>query len=315
MAAVDFSPVKAAKILAGAALWVRDRAGDFVVRRREMKRRRLQVARDRELIEKTRTRREIKIVVEQKQKPPPKHQPRQVKMPFISEGEFTLPPTDLLDEVSVSNKKIDSDALLMNAKILENKLRDFGVQGEVVEVQPGPVITMYEYKPGPGVKINKIANLADDLAMALSAMSVRIIAPIPGKDVVGIEISNRDRETVYMREIAESEEFSRVKGAMPMALGKNITGDPFAFDLRKAPHLLVAGATGSGKSVCLNSMIMSVLYRSTPREVQMLMIDPKKLELSVYEGIPHLIHRRWTGATHCSPSRGSETWTPTTAWH
>jgi S-DNA-T family DNA segregation ATPase FtsK/SpoIIIE len=291
MAAVDFSPVKAAKILAGAALWVRDRAGDFVVRRREMKRRRLQVARDRELIEKTRTRREIKIVVEQKQKPPPKHQPRQVKMPFISEGEFTLPPTDLLDEVSVSNKKIDSDALLMNAKILENKLRDFGVQGEVVEVQPGPVITMYEYKPGPGVKINKIANLADDLAMALSAMSVRIIAPIPGKDVVGIEISNRDRETVYMREIAESEEFSRVKGAMPMALGKNITGDPFAFDLRKAPHLLVAGATGSGKSVCLNSMIMSVLYRSTPREVQMLMIDPKKLELSVYEGIPHLIHR------------------------
>jgi len=292
MAAVDFSPVRSTKALIGSFLWARDRIKDVIERRREAKRRHKEVAKEREEIEKHRTQPEIKIVLDQKQKQKqaPAKKPKQVKLPFVKEGRFELPGTDLLDEVNEEERNIDQESLLMNAKILENKLRDFGVQGEVVEVHPGPVITMYEYKPGPGVKINKITNLADDLALALSAVSVRIIAPIPGKDVVGIEISNADRETVSLREIIECDEFAGKKTPLPMALGKNITGDPFAFDLRKAPHLLVAGSTGAGKSVSLNAMIMSVLYRSTPKEAQMLMIDPKRLELSIYEGIPHLLH-------------------------
>ena len=150
---------------------------------------------------------------------------------------------------------------------------------------------MYEYKPGPGIKINKIAGLSDDLAMALSAVSVRIIAPIPGKDVVGIEISNRDREMVFLREILDSGEFNGMKSELPIGLGKSITGDPSIFDLRRAPHLLVAGSTGAGKSVSLNTMIMSILFRATPNEVKMVMVDPKRLELSIYEGIPHLLHK------------------------
>lgn len=295
MAAADFSPIRAGREVADAALWLRDQAGEAIMRWRERRRRREEVAKDRDFIEKTRTQREIKIVVEKKPEPlspkKPEPKPKQEKMPFLREGHYDLPGVELLDEVSQGHKKIDQETLLMNAKILENKLRDFGVLGEVVEIQPGPVITMYEYKPGSGIKINKIASLADDLAMALSAVSVRIIAPIPGKNVVGIEISNMNRETVSLREIIESGAFSSLKSPLPMAIGKSITGEPFAFDIRRAPHLLVAGATGSGKSVSLNAMIMSVLYRSTPKEVQMLMIDPKRLELSIYEGIPHLLHR------------------------
>jgi len=293
MAAVDFSPVQAARRIARALLWIKERVSDYWTRYREFSRRRKEVAREREQIEKSRTQPEIRIVLDKKEPPQqpekPKPRPRQEKLSFAKEG-YELPETDLLDEPSGSKKKVDQESLLMNARILESKLRDFGVQGEVVEVHPGPVITMYEYRPGAGVKINKIANLADDLAMALSAMSVRLIAPIPGKDVVGIEISNRDRETVALRQMIESPEYAKLRSPLPMALGKSITGEPFCFDLRRAPHLLVAGSTGSGKSVSLNAMIMSVLYRSTPERVRMLMIDPKRLELSVYEGIPHLMH-------------------------
>jgi len=295
MAAADFSPVKAARMAADAAYWARDQAGEAYLRWRERRRRREEVTRDRDLLEKTRTQREIKIVTEPRKEEPPKKKaepkPKQEKMPFLKEGHYELPGIELLDEVSQGHKKVDQETLLMNARILENKLRDFGVSGEVVEIQPGPVITMYEYKPGSGIKINKIAGLADDLAMALSAVSVRIIAPIPGKNVVGIEISNVNRETVSLREIVESQAYGSLKSPLPLAIGKSITGEPFAFDIRRAPHLLVAGSTGSGKSVSLNAMIMSVLHRSTPHEVQMLMIDPKRLELSTYEGIPHLIHR------------------------
>ncbi|MFO8056506.1 MAG: DNA translocase FtsK 4TM domain-containing protein [bacterium] len=291
MAAFDFSPRRAGRALLNAFLFARQKASDYLTRKKEARRRR-EMVKEKQEEEKTRPQPQIRIVEQEKPKPaskaPPK--PKQEKLPFLKEGEYELPPFELLDELSESRKKTDHDSLLMNARVLENKLQDFGVKGEVVEVHPGPVITMYEYRPASGVKINKISNLADDLAMALSAISVRIIAPIPGKDVVGIEISNTDRTPVMLREILESDQYRKSKSMLPIALGNDITGNPYAFDLKKAPHLLVAGATGTGKSVSLNAMIMSVLYRSRPDQVQLLMIDPKKLELSVYEGIPHLLH-------------------------
>ena len=156
-------------------------------------------------------------------------------------------------------------------------------------MRPGPVITMYEFEPAPGIKVSRIANLADDLAMALSAVSIRIIAPIPGKAVVGIEVPNKVRQTVYLREIIESEVFASSKNMLTLSLGKTIAGEPFVADLTKMPHLLVAGSTGSGKSVSLNTMIISILFKATPLNVRFMMIDLKMLELSPYEGIPHLL--------------------------
>ncbi len=177
----------------------------------------------------------------------------------------------------------------MNSRILEKKLADFGVMGRVVTVHPGPVITMYEFEPGSGVKVNRITNLADDLALALRALSVRIIAPLPGKSVVGIEIPNPERDVVYLRDLLESENFRKSRSKLTLALGKDIFGNPVEADLAKMPHLLVAGATGTGKSVFLNALLCSILCRATPDELKLLQIDPKILELSIYEGIPHLI--------------------------
>jgi S-DNA-T family DNA segregation ATPase FtsK/SpoIIIE len=171
--------------------------------------------------------------------------------------------------------------------VLESKLHDFGVKGSVVAVRPGPVITTYEFEPAPGVKVNRIVSLADDLQMALRAVSVRILAPIPGKAVVGIEVSNPNREKVYLREILDSPGFHQADSPLSLALGKDPVGNPLAADLARMPHLLVAGATGTGKSVSLNAMIMSLLYRASPQEVRFIMIDPKMLELSVYENLPH----------------------------
>jgi len=204
-------------------------------------------------------------------------------------GTYHKPPLSLLDHEGEAAKPVDKEALMMNARILEKKLKDFNVEGEVVEVKPGPVVTMYEFAPAPGVKVNKIAGLSDDLTMALKALSIRIVAPIPGRGVVGIEIPNRDRETVYLKEIFESEEFQKTGGRLPMALGKDIFGRTVVSDLAKMPHLLVAGSTGSGKSVSVNTMILSLLYRATPEDVRIIMVDPKMLELSIYEGIPHLL--------------------------
>jgi S-DNA-T family DNA segregation ATPase FtsK/SpoIIIE len=206
-----------------------------------------------------------------------------------SDGNYQTPPLSLLDTPPVAEKRLDKEALTMNARLLEKKLRDFGVDGEVVEICPGPVITMYEFAPGPGIKVSRIAGLADDLSMALQALSIRIVAPIPGKGVVGIELPNRNREMVSLREIFASEEFHRGKMKLPLALGKDIAGAPLVTDLARMPHLLVAGATGSGKSVAINTMILSLLYTSTPHDVRIIMVDPKMLELSVYEGIPHLL--------------------------
>jgi S-DNA-T family DNA segregation ATPase FtsK/SpoIIIE len=178
----------------------------------------------------------------------------------------------------------------MNARLLEKKLMDFGVNGKITEVRPGPVITMYEFEPAPGIKINKIINLQDDLALAMKAVTVRIVAPIPGKSVVGIELPNNQRETVYLKEVISSEQFQEATHKLTIALGKDILGNPFITNLAQMPHLLIAGATGTGKSVCLNAIICSLLFKASPQDVRLLLVDPKRLELSTYEGIPHLLH-------------------------
>lgn len=206
-----------------------------------------------------------------------------------SKHEFELPPVDLLDPPDASVIRVDADALRENAELLTEKLAAYGVQGRVDEIHPGPVVTMYEFEPRSGTKVSKIAGLADDLAMALAAQKVRIVAPIAGKARVGFELPNDDRNTVRIREILEDRRWMNHSGALPIALGKDIAGQPVYTDLAKMPHLLVAGATGSGKSVALNVMICSILAKKTPEEVRMLMIDPKVVELQVFDGIPHML--------------------------
>ena len=212
----------------------------------------------------------------------------QFKLPEIGKG-YKLPPAELLDPSDGEQFKIDKETLHANSLILQKKLADFGVEGEVVAVRPGPVITMYEFKPAPGVKVRRIVTLSDDLAMALRAVSVRILAPIPGESVVGIEIPNPRRETVFLRQVIESEAYQSSDSKITLALGKDIGGSPFVTDLARMPHLLVAGATGTGKSVSINAMILSILFKCTPQDVHFIMIDPKMLELTVYEDIPHLL--------------------------
>jgi S-DNA-T family DNA segregation ATPase FtsK/SpoIIIE len=212
----------------------------------------------------------------------------QFKLPAMTDG-YKLPSPELLDPPDGEQFKIDKETLHANSLILQKKLADFGVEGEVVAVRPGPVITMYEFKPAPGVKVRRIVMLADDLAMALRAVSVRILAPIPGESVVGIEIPNPRRETVFLRELVESPAYQSAESNITLALGKDISGAPFVADLARMPHLLVAGATGTGKSVSINAMILSILFKAAPYDVKFIMIDPKMLELTVYEDIPHLL--------------------------
>jgi S-DNA-T family DNA segregation ATPase FtsK/SpoIIIE len=216
--------------------------------------------------------------------------PKQESFPFALEVDgYRLPPIDLLDPTGPAGSGPDQESLLMASKVLEKKLLDFGVQGSVEKVRPGPVITMFEFKPAPGIKINRIVNLSDDLALALRALSVRIVAPIPGKDAVGIEIPNTQREVVTLRDVLSSPVYQESKSKLSLVLGKNIAGNPTVTDLARMPHLLIAGATGSGKSVAVHSMLASLLFRATPREVRLLIVDPKMLELSVYNDIPHLL--------------------------
>lgn len=209
---------------------------------------------------------------------------------FTENSPFTLPPLSLLNQIERKDTRMKRESLIANSRILEKKLSDFGVEGKVVEVRPGPVITTYELEPAPGVKINKITNLSDDLALALKAPSIRIIAPIPGKAVIGIEIPNHEREPVHLKDVLDNETFLESQIKLPIALGEDIVGAPVITDLIRMPHLLIAGTTGSGKSVGLNSMICSILFKAPPDEVKFLLIDPKRLELSAYEGIPHLLH-------------------------
>ncbi|MBI1909299.1 MAG: DNA translocase FtsK 4TM domain-containing protein [Deltaproteobacteria bacterium] len=206
-------------------------------------------------------------------------------------AEFVLPPLSLLDSEDGSDAApvIDEDSLKLNSRLLERKLLDYGVEGRVTEIHPGPIITMYEFEPAPGVKVNKIVNLEDDLALIMGGKSVRIVAPIPGKPVVGIEIPNSSRETVWLKDVIAHSKFQKNGSKLTLALGKDIEGIPYVADLAKMPHLLVAGATGSGKSVSVNTMILSVLYKAAPEDVRFLMVDLKMLELSIYEGIPHLL--------------------------
>ena len=203
--------------------------------------------------------------------------------------EYKLPGISFLNNPKKRPATVDDDNLKMRSKLVEKKLEDFGVFGQISAVSPGPVITTFEYKPAPGVKINKIVNLSDDLALALRAISIRIVAPIPGKDAIGIEIPNDTRESVCFKEIVTSAGYMSSKSPLTICLGHDIVGNPVSAELDKMPHLLIAGATGAGKSVGLNAMISSILFRATPDDVRMIMIDPKRIELSVYDGIPHLI--------------------------
>lgn len=202
---------------------------------------------------------------------------------------YQLPSFDFLDHEENTNVQIDEASLKMSAKILEKKLKDFSIEGQVTEIHPGPVITMYEFQPAPGVKLSRIHSLTDDLSLAMGGRPVRIVAPLPNKAAVGIEIPNHDREIVWLKEIIADEKFQNHDSPLVFALGKDIEGIPYVSDLKKMPHLLVAGATGAGKSVAINSMICSMLYKAKPDEVRMIMIDPKMIELSIYEGIPHLL--------------------------
>ncbi len=208
----------------------------------------------------------------------------------VAPGQYVIPELALLDVYETETVKPDWKKLEQNGAILEEKLADFGVQGKVVGINPGPVITMYEYAPAPGIKISRIVNLADDLSMALKAISIRVVAPIPGKAAVGIEIPNLKRELVSLRAVLETEIFTLSAAPLSIALGKDITGQPVVTNLARMPHLLIAGATGTGKSVCINTLLNSLLFKNTPEELRLLLIDPKRIELSSFEGIPHLIH-------------------------
>ncbi len=214
----------------------------------------------------------------------------QVNLVPVEEGIAQgMPSIDLLDRPDKAKNPINQDELDQVSRLVEAKLLDFGVQAQVVSVYPGPVITRFELDLAPGVKVNKITSLAKDLARALSAISVRVVEVIPGKSVIGLELPNKHREIVYLSEVLGCADFEESSSSLAMVLGKDIAGDPVVVDLGKMPHLLVAGTTGSGKSVGVNTMIISLLYKSTPEDVRMIMIDPKMLELSVYEGIPHLL--------------------------
>lgn len=207
-----------------------------------------------------------------------------------SPANFRLPPLSLLDDPPESARaQVSRDELLARSKLLEEKLADFGVTAAVTQVHPGPIITRFEIEPARGVKVSQIAHLQDDLALAMKATAIRIIAPIPGRGAVGIEIPNEHPASVYLKDVLASEPFQQVKSEIPLALGKDTTGRVYCSDLAKMPHLLVAGATGSGKSICLNALLTGLLFRSTPEQVRFLLIDPKRLELPRYSGIPHLI--------------------------
>jgi S-DNA-T family DNA segregation ATPase FtsK/SpoIIIE len=282
--------ISVVKYLGGAVQKLIEKIGTFkMVRKEGAEREKKLVKRKQEKKEMTEV---IPTVVIEKPSPPPKKEEvvKQEAFEFLEASKaFQLPPISLLEAEVEKRQKIDRDSLIMNSRILEKKLLDYGVEGKVVEVRPGPVITVYEFEPAPGVKVSRIVNLADDLALALSALSIRIVAPIPGKAVVGIEVPNTNRETVYFKEIIDSDNFRTFKSKLSFGLGKDISGQPFVVDLARMPHLLVAGSTGSGKSVSINAMICSILFKAAPEEVRFLMIDPKMLELSDYEGIPHLL--------------------------
>ena len=268
---------------------VSDRFKTFYLKRKERK----EKAKKRSRVDKEKiVKRAQKIKIKQSAPKPIKAvpPPKQEVFDFMRSGKgYQTPPFSVLEDPDDPPASSDSENLRMLSQLLEKKLEDFGVHGKVVAVSPGPVITTFEYEPAAGVKINKIVNLSDDLALALRAISIRIVAPIPGKAVVGIEVPNSSREMVRFKEIVAAPVFDKSKSKLTLCLGKDIVGNPVVAELEKMPHLLIAGATGTGKSVALNAMICSLLYKATPDEVKLIMVDPKRIELSSYDGIPHLI--------------------------
>ncbi len=228
------------------------------------------------------TRREMRTVARN-------NQPMFLEAPVFSDGEYEYPPIDLLQKPQVlQTTTMTPEALEQSAGLLESVLEDFGIKGEIIDVRPGPVVTLYEFEPAPGVKSSRVIGLSDDIARSMSALSARV-AVVPGRNVIGIELPNPVRETVYFRELIESPDYAETRMKLALCLGKTIGGEPVVAELAKMPHLLVAGTTGSGKSVAINTMILSLLYRLKPEECRLIMVDPKMLELSVYDGIPHLL--------------------------
>ncbi|TJW75476.1 MAG: DNA translocase FtsK, partial [Mesorhizobium sp.] len=215
---------------------------------------------------------------------------REAQTSLIGSGAFEMPSLHFLSEPKnvAKDPSLSKDALEQNARLLEGVLEDFGVKGEIIHVRPGPVVTLYELEPAPGIKSSRVIGLSDDIARSMSAIACRV-AVVPGRNAIGIELPNAKRETVYLREIMASRDFETTKAKLALALGKTINGEAVIVDIAKMPHVLVAGTTGSGKSVAINTMILSLLYRLTPQECRLIMIDPKMLELSVYDGIPHLL--------------------------
>jgi DNA segregation ATPase FtsK/SpoIIIE, S-DNA-T family len=220
---------------------------------------------------------------------PGKREVREAQVSIFDHEEFKFPPLSLLAEPRRNaTPQVSTDALEQNARLLEGVLDDFGVRGEIINVRPGPVVTLYELEPAPGTKSSRVIGLAEDIARSMSAVAARV-AVVPGRNVIGIELPNAKRETVLLRELLASEDFEKSKLRLPICLGKTIGGEPVIVDLARMPHLLVAGTTGSGKSVAINTMICSLLYRLKPEDCRLIMIDPKMLELSIYDGIPHLL--------------------------
>ena len=220
---------------------------------------------------------------------PPAAAPAARRVRSRPRGEWIMPSITMLAEPKKSaGAKVSQDALEQNARLLEGVLDDFGVKGEIVNVRPGPVVALYELEPAPGIKSSRVIGLADDIARSMSAVSARV-AVVQGRNAIGIELPNQRRDTVYLRELLASEDFGKSNHRLPIALGKTIGGEPVIVDLTRMPHLLVAGTTGSGKSVAINTMILSLLYRMKPERCRLIMVDPKMLELSAYDGIPHLL--------------------------
>lgn len=219
-----------------------------------------------------------------------KEKSKQAKLNLRAQNDWEYPSLDFLQEVppQAKDEKLDETALRRNAELLQNVLNDYNVKGEIKSIHPGPVVTLYELEPAPGTKTSRVVSLSDDIARSMSAVSVRAAVP-PGRNVIGIELPNKKRQTVYLRDLMERDDFEKTTARLPLVLGKDIGGHPIIADLAKMPHLLVAGTTGSGKSVAVNTMILSLLYRLSPAQCRFIMIDPKMLELSVYDDIPHLL--------------------------